>query len=90
MAWRLQWASTEAVSDSSAFILDLDLSAKPEVHATVDEALQILRDLKTKEGRAFEGILRDRLTSLFHGMAVEGLTARLRRAGGRVVVGVAA
>lgn len=59
------WASTEAPKGSAAFILDLDLYANRTSPVDIAEALEILQDLKVKEGRAFEGLLKDRLREQF-------------------------
>jgi len=59
------WASTEAAADSAAFMLDLDLTAQLDRPLSVQESLVVLQDLKMKEGRAFEGVLKDRLREQF-------------------------
>jgi len=59
------WASVEAPQGHSAFILDLDLLAAYQEPASVSDATEALRQLKVKEGRAFEGLLHDRLREQF-------------------------
>lgn len=59
------WASTEAEEGKLAFILDLDLLAAISEPIPLEEAMVVLRDLKLKEGRAFEGLLQDRLRKEF-------------------------
>lgn len=59
------WASTQAPEGASAFILDLDLYATCTKPVGIDGAMDLLQDLKAKEGRAFEGLLQDRLREQF-------------------------
>lgn len=59
------WASTDAPEGHSAFIIDLDLVATLESPVRVIDAVPVLKDLKVKEGRAFEGLLKDRLREQF-------------------------
>jgi len=59
------WASVDAPPGSSAFVLDLDLSWTPELASDLDAAREALRDLKIKEGRAFESLLQERLREQF-------------------------
>jgi uncharacterized protein (TIGR04255 family) len=59
------WASTEAPENSMAFILDLDLTARCPDAIPIDQAFDLLRELKTKEGRAFEALLQDKLREQF-------------------------
>ncbi len=59
------WASTEAPTGSVAFVFDLDLHATCANPLSLDEAFGVLRDLKIKEGRAFEDLLTDRLREQF-------------------------
>lgn len=59
------WASTEAAAGWSAFIVDLDLVASLPEPVDLERAREVLRDLKIKEGRAFEGLLQDRLREQF-------------------------
>lgn len=59
------WASVESPPGTSSFIVDLDLTAENEPHATIEEAKHILSDLKHKETAAFEGLLKDRLREQF-------------------------
>lgn len=60
------WASTQGTPGTSVFILDLDLSANPAEPLDVGAAGASLRELKVREGRAFEGLLRDSLREIFH------------------------
>jgi uncharacterized protein (TIGR04255 family) len=59
------WASTEAPKGCSAFVLDLDLVASLPEPVTLEQAREVLRDLKLKEGRAFEALLQDGLREQF-------------------------
>jgi uncharacterized protein (TIGR04255 family) len=62
----LTWASTDAPEGSSGFIVDIDLLRRFPEPIDIDGALETLRDLKEKEGRAFEGLLQDSLRNMFH------------------------
>ncbi len=64
-AMAFTWASTPAPLGTSAFILDLDLSANPAEPLDLESARESLRDLKVREGQAFEGLLQDRLREVF-------------------------
>ncbi|WP_083606542.1 TIGR04255 family protein [Geodermatophilus obscurus] len=59
------WASTEAPAGSSAFVLDFDLTRVDQSGFTLDEARDVIADLKVKEGQAFEGMLKDSLREVF-------------------------
>lgn len=60
------WASTAAPEGSSAWILDLDLTAIPPEPLTLADAREMLNNLKVKETVAFEGLLQDSLREAFH------------------------
>jgi uncharacterized protein (TIGR04255 family) len=59
------WASTNAPEGTVAFILDIDLYARCTESVTVDGAFEVLQDLKVKEGRVFEALLKDKLREQF-------------------------
>lgn len=59
------WASTEGPPDCSSFILDIDLVASLDDPVDLGTAMEMLRDLKRREGRAFEALLKDSLRELF-------------------------
>jgi uncharacterized protein (TIGR04255 family) len=59
------WASTEAPEGASAFILDLDLNATAGMPIPIEEAREVLREMKRRETEAFEGLLQDSLREMF-------------------------
>ncbi|MDP9393630.1 MAG: TIGR04255 family protein [Actinomycetota bacterium] len=63
------WASVEAPPDTTAFILDLDFYFTPETPVDLAAARAALEGFKVKEGRAFEGLLQDRLRRTFREIA---------------------
>ncbi len=61
----LTWASLAAEPGSSAFVLDLDFVQRPVAPICREAAEKALTSLKTKEGRAFEALMTDRLRGHF-------------------------
>lgn len=59
------WATARTDESLDGFILDLDLVATPERGLSWDEALHSLRDLKLKEGEAFESLLQPAMREVF-------------------------
>jgi len=59
------WASVAATPGSSAFVLDLDFVNRPEAPLDIESSREALADLKSKEGRAFEALITDRLRGIF-------------------------
>lgn len=61
----LTFASIDAPKDSSAFILDIDLTHNFEDPVTTDEAIEQLIALKALENSIFESLITDKCRSLF-------------------------
>ncbi len=62
----LNWATVlPDTPGTCAFVLDLDFVHRPDVPISLKVAKEILTDLKTKEGRAFEALITEKLRGCF-------------------------
>ena len=62
----LSWATVAPdIPGTCAFVLDLDFVHQPGVPISQEMAKEILVDLKTKEGRAFEALITEKLRERF-------------------------
>jgi len=60
------FASTDSEPGTFAFILDFDLTHRPEGEQTDDQLKDLLTQLKANETNAFESLLQDSLRELFN------------------------
>ena len=61
----LTFASIEAPSDSSGFLLDLDFNWQGPA-APLDDVMHIVDDLHRREGLAFEATITDKAREIFN------------------------